>query len=1105
MADPFSIAAGTTGVIDVCWRVGKFLVDLKSAAGKVEQELSALSSEIDALVKVSDSIQAVWFIHAKELPCTSSEDASRIENLWRNTSTTLEGCRSTIEKLGNMIEKIIGKHGHIVTSKVDGIRKALRKQFREDEVIQIRLTLASYQNNLQILLTALDFCYARHSQSSTDFSLGHLSEEVESLGFKLQNQIAAIRWKGVLIDSDSMYSAIIPAADVVAQLSLNRHFDLPHAVSSIFTGRGKLLKDLKETFDTSKLDDNRIQKRFVIYGLSGSGKTEFCCKFAQDNRQCFWGIFYINASSSEDAKRSYSNIARVGGVDPNEKAAKNWLANLDRPWLLLIDNADDPYMTLDQHFPEGERGFVLITTRVPSNKSYGTLGSYYFEKLDTAEASDLLLKAAGEPRPWTTFAKDSAAAITRKLGFLPLALVHAGKAIMRRLGMCTLGNYIEVYDRSWRRIRRARSSSKYRGSNDEVAYMNVYSSYEIIFRGLETTDSTATQDAVQLLKTFSFFSYEDLRIDLLLTAVKHPKLHLAHVEKESVENKADVPPKPRSWSQTIRDWAIWIFTSLEKEEVPILPALLREEEDEASDRLADALDHLTRLSLVNYQEETKSYSMHPLVHTWIRERPGMSTGEQAVWCQAARTTLTQSILLPPLDSLKSAEALRQHLVPHVSHVLQCQENILSRFHANQTSRKGRVVPVLTPGFGRKEALELAKFSFVYFQNGFFAEAEKLQVPVQSFVVGRLGLDHPMARKVTLFLSATYGHQMRVNKAAELLEQVLQACENSLGPTSHDTLKVMDDLGATRCHQGRYKESRELLQRAIEGMMKTLGPNHVDTLKATDNLGLVTKRYSEYEEARHLHAKAADGLTEILGPVHEKTLVAKENLAMAHINFEGDLLDPDFGETAHDLLLGVLDERRKKLGKEQPYTLLAILNLARIKSARGSHVEAETLINSLLPIAKRNLGENHAGTLAGRTHLAQTLVRQERYEEAESMLENVIERQRYEIFAGDDGEHPDRIAAMWYLVLCYEKHGKIEDATRVCNALTKAVSTIGGQGLGLLHPFATKLRKKQDELKETLRTTNGGDVKEVSPTSTLVVSPAPSSLKNESETLRYGLT
>lgn len=69
-------------------------------------------------------------------------------------------------------------------------------------------------------------------------------------------------------------------------MHLNRHFHIPHAVSSIFTGRQKLLEELRNAYDASSFpEENRAQKRFVLQGLGGSGKTEFCCKFAQDNRQ----------------------------------------------------------------------------------------------------------------------------------------------------------------------------------------------------------------------------------------------------------------------------------------------------------------------------------------------------------------------------------------------------------------------------------------------------------------------------------------------------------------------------------------------------------------------------------------------------------------------------------------------------------------------------------------------------------------------------------------------------------------------------------------------------------------------------------------------------
>ncbi|KAL9034188.1 MAG: hypothetical protein Q9180_005546, partial [Flavoplaca navasiana] len=766
----------------------------------------------------------------------------------------------------------------------------------------------------------------------------------------------------------------------------------------------------------------------------------------------------------------------AGGVEPNERAAKDWLANLDRPWLLLIDNADDLTMPLDNFFPEGDRGTILVTSRNPLNRMYGTIGegSYHFERLGEAEANVLLLRAACEPLPWSDTARGYAAKISERLGFLALAVLQAGKAIAKR--MATLGNYLDVYDRSWQKIRRLRKKHSAKGSKDLTVNMNVYSSYEIIFRGLEATDSVTTQDAVQLIKMFSFLSWENLRIDVLTTSVEHPRRQLQHDREEAAKSTDKPSITSNRWRQRVKDLVIWAVMTLQADRTgPLLPeatyaetnadfidTVLRDEHhDFDEDRLLDALDQLNQLSLIYYQEATESYSMHPLIHTWVRERPQMSTGEQALWCQAAATTLSQSILLPPLDSLDSAVALQRHLLPHISRVLEYQKKIDNILAENRESRR-KIWPALTSTFGRLQAMESAKFSLIYLQNGYFSEAEILQMKTRDFVCSRLGMDHVAARRISLFLAVTYGLQMRNNKAAVLQEEVLEACKIHLGPRDPETLKVVSKLAASRRFQGRFKESRELFEEAIEGMTAVLGPEHEDTLTAIDNLGQL--KWMEH------HMKAVEGMSKLneVGPLHEKTLVAKDNLAMACLSFEGTMLVDE--PSALNLMTEVLHERRKRLGKEHPWTLYAILNLARVKSGLGDHLEAEGLIRTALPIARRNLGDNHFGTLAATTHLAQILVRQSRFDEAEDMFTDVVQRQRYEASARDDGEHPDRIGALWFLTLCYQAHGNVDDALRVCKELIEAVSTIGGQGLGLLHPFAKKLHQRCEEL-ESLKAQN----------------------------------
>lgn len=91
-------------------------------------------------------------------------------------------------------------------------------------------------------------------------------------------------------------------------------------------------------------------------------------------------MFHINASSKESAKHTYSNIAKKVEREPNEAAAKTFLAELDEPRLPIIDNANNPAMNLQDIFPGGERGVILVTT---SNPNISKLFAEYFRGIES--------------------------------------------------------------------------------------------------------------------------------------------------------------------------------------------------------------------------------------------------------------------------------------------------------------------------------------------------------------------------------------------------------------------------------------------------------------------------------------------------------------------------------------------------------------------------------------------------------------------------------------------------------------------------------------------------------------------------------------------------
>ena len=93
------------------------------------------------------------------------------------------------------------------------------------------------------------------------------------------------------------------------------------------------------------------------------------------------------------------------------------------------------------------------------------------------------------------------------------------------------------------------------------------------------------------------------------------------------------------------------------------------------------------------------------------------------------------------------------------------------------------------------------------------------------------------------------------------------------------------------------------------------------------------------------------------------------------------------------------------------------------------------------------------------YLARIISRQARYAEAETVLKDVIQRHHYQSSGRDDGEHPDRLMAMWFLANCYDEQGQIENAVSVCKDIEHGLIALGGQN----HPFAEKVRNRKLEL------------------------------------------
>ena len=124
-------------------------------------------------------------------------------------------------------------------------------------------------------------------------------------------------------------------------------------------------------------------------------------------------------------------------------AGMYWLTGLDKPWLLVIDNADDPTIDYSRFFPPGDRRHILVTSRNSNCKIHATIAYYEFGNMEEEDAITLLLKAADQDGIDDQKVREVARLIAGTLGYLALALIQAGASI--RHGICTLEGYLDVF------------------------------------------------------------------------------------------------------------------------------------------------------------------------------------------------------------------------------------------------------------------------------------------------------------------------------------------------------------------------------------------------------------------------------------------------------------------------------------------------------------------------------------------------------------------------------------------------------------------------------------------------------------------------------------
>jgi NB-ARC domain len=186
-------------------------------------------------------------------------------------------------------------------------------------------------------------------------------------------------------------------------MSLGRKTDclpyqnIPHIRNQAFHGQTALLAVISNRLGEQNRKAGLAQ--VALFGLGGVGKTQIALEYAHGHFQDYEAIFWVNAETNLKLAESFGAQAIALGLGNGDSPEqhdqwraifKKWLLDCGRPglcprkpasraakvdnrlgttgesipWLMIFDNVED-VATLEQYWPKGALGSIMLTTRNP--------------------------------------------------------------------------------------------------------------------------------------------------------------------------------------------------------------------------------------------------------------------------------------------------------------------------------------------------------------------------------------------------------------------------------------------------------------------------------------------------------------------------------------------------------------------------------------------------------------------------------------------------------------------------------------------------------------------------------------------------------------------
>ncbi|MEV6176984.1 FxSxx-COOH system tetratricopeptide repeat protein [Streptomyces sp. NPDC052015] len=681
-----------------------------------------------------------------------------------------------------------------------------------------------------------------------------------------------------------------------------------------FTGRDAEL-DRIHTLLTGAGSQDPVTTRLVLYGGTGTGKTQIAAEYAHRFGNDYDVVWWIDATHRANARERLAALAPRLGLPVGERIGERIRAvqealrsdERSRRRLLVFDGADDALQLADL-LPEDGHGHVLLTSTTRDWSAVPGIREIGIRSFSRVESVAFVRRRAPRVTP------GEADALASAVQDLPLLLAQTAA-------------WLDANDLPVREyIQQLQDTPKSAQIQTEATYPKGFHTAWSITLG---TLRARHPKAAMLLNLLAFFSPNEIPVRLL-TEVHYKDLH---------DDLDELVRDPRAWHLALR---------------------------RLSEYTAVRLDYQQELAENPVVEQVL---MHRLYHRFLREE--LPPAERRLYTEMACQVLISADPRRPADTRDWSRYAR--LIPHLEFagafdssrpavqelVLNCVEYLRVRGEYRSGLKLcdevlARWQRSLDPSHGALLSLHHKRGNILR-QAGRYHEAEQLGRTVVRRLTADKPADHPDLLRAKDGLGSTLLALGQFTQARELFTEAAARFAEQFGTEAPQTLAARHNLGLALMLLGRYAEAREIhrevlqirqrrlrsrhyltlhsgavyarlirlmgdypeaasrLEQIVRTLRQISDERHPQSISADHQLGMCRRRAGDYDEARDRLSSAAFRAAQVLGPQHPETLVAEADYA-TFLREHGEL------GTAMKYAESVAERYARLLGRDHPYSI-----------------------------------------------------------------------------------------------------------------------------------------------------------------------------------------